>query len=115
MIRRPPKSPLFPYTTLFRSARPPVKLVLFGHVHNFAHFITSDGVEVYIAPSLSGTDGHSFGSYNANTNTIGQVLFESTPKFILGDSRLVRLKEADNDSTLDELIPIYHNSLKWQK
>src|SRR2546423_4624602 len=24
MIRRPPRSPLFPYTTLFRSSRPPV-------------------------------------------------------------------------------------------
>src|SRR2546430_7896902 len=25
MIRRPPRSTLFPYTTLFRSARPPVR------------------------------------------------------------------------------------------
>lgn len=95
--------------------RSPIKLFLFGHVHNFAHFITSDGVEVYIAPSLSGTDGHSHGSYNANTNLIGQVVFESTPKFILGDTRLVRLNSADLDSTLDELIPIYRNTLKWQK
>ncbi len=95
--------------------RTPIKLFLFGHVHNFAHFITSDGVEVYIAPSLSGTDGHSHGSYNANTNMIGQVIFESTPKFILGDCRLVRLNGADNDATLDELIPIFKNSLKWQK
>lgn len=95
--------------------RPPVKLLLFGHVHNFAHFITQDGVEVYIAPSLSGVDGHSHGSYNANTNLVGQVIFESTPKFILGDSRLIRLTEADDNSELDELIPVYKNSLKWSK
>lgn len=95
--------------------RPPIKLIMFGHVHSFAHFITSDGVEVYIAPSLSGTDGYSYGGFNANTNLIGQVVFESTPKFILGDSRLVRLNEADTNSDLDELIPIYKNSLKWQK
>src|SRR3712207_7733468 len=30
MIRRPPRSPLFPYTTLFRSGRP----VLAGHGQN---------------------------------------------------------------------------------
>lgn len=94
---------------------PPVKLLLFGHVHTFAHFITSDGVEVYIAPSLSGTDAYSHGSFNANTNLIGQVVFESTKEFIMGDSRLIRLQFADKDSSLDKLIPVYKNSLKWSK
>jgi hypothetical protein len=95
--------------------RPPAKLLLFGHVHSYASFITPDGVMVYIAPSLSGTDGYSHGSFNANTNITGQVVFESTPKFIMGDSRLVRLNDADNDSNLDSLIPVYKNSLKWSK
>lgn len=93
----------------------PIKLFLFGHVHSFAHFITNGGVEVYIAPSLSGTDGHSHGSYNANSNLIGQVVFESTPKFIMGDARLIRLQDADNNLELDELIPVYKNNLKWVK
>lgn len=93
----------------------PIKLFLFGHVHAMCHFITSSGIEVYIAPSLSGTDGYSHGCYNANNNFIGQVVFESTPRFLMGDSRLVRLNSADNDSTLDNLIPQYTNTLKWQK
>lgn len=93
----------------------PIKLFLFGHVHSFAHFITSGGVEVYIAPSLSGTDGHSHGSYNANSNLIGQVVFESTPKFIMGDARLIRLQDADSNAGLDEIIPVYKNNLKWAK
>jgi hypothetical protein len=93
----------------------PIKLFLFGHVHNFAHFITSGGVEVYIAPSLSGTDGHSHGSYNANSNLIGQVVFESTPRFIMGDARLIRLQDADSNVELDELIPVFKNNLKWTK
>lgn len=93
----------------------PIKLFLFGHTHSFAHFITSGGVEVYIAPSLSGTDGHSHGSYNANNNLIGQVVFESTLKFIMGDSRLIRLNEADNNNSYDELIPPFKNLLKWNK
>jgi hypothetical protein len=94
--------------------RSPVKLILFGHTHSFAHFITSEGVEVYVAPSLSGVDPFAH-SLNINTNIVGQTIFESTPHFILGDSRLIRLLDADNDSKLDKLIPIYKNDLKWQK
>lgn len=90
----------------------PVKLVLFGHTHSFAHFTTSGGVEVYNAPSLSGTDGFAH-SLNINNNFIGQVVFESTKDFILGDHRLIRVNKADDNSSLDELIPIFNRSLKW--
>lgn len=94
--------------------RKPVKLVLFGHTHSHAHFITKDGVEVYVAPSLSGLDAYAH-QLNINTNFIGQVVFESTKDFILGDSLLVRLKKADNDSELDKIIPVYNRGLKWSE
>src|SRR5258708_33472579 len=32
MIRRPPRSTLFPYTTLFRSRFPPGRCAIYGHV-----------------------------------------------------------------------------------
>lgn len=89
----------------------PVKLLLFGHVHCFAHFITNDGVEVYIAPSLSGLDQFAH-SLTINNNFIAQVVFESTDKYILGDSRLIRLNEADNQKELDKIIPEYKKELK---
>lgn len=92
--------------------RDPIKLVLFGHTHSMAHFITTDGVEVYNAPSLSGLDGFAH-QLNINTNFIGQVCFESTKDFILGDSRLIRLKQADKDASLDAIIPVYNKGLKW--
>lgn len=92
----------------------PVKLVLFGHTHCFAHFITSDGVEVYNAPSLSGTDGYAHG-LNINNNFVGQVVFESTKNFILGDSRLIRVARADEDKSLDTIIPTFKQDLKWRK
>lgn len=92
--------------------RKPIKLVLFGHTHGFAHFITTDGVEVYNAPSLSGLDGFAH-QLNINTNFIAQTCFESTKEFILGDSRLIRLKQADKDESLDAIIPIYNKGLKW--
>lgn len=92
----------------------PIKLVLFGHTHCMAHFITSDGVEVYNAPSLSGVDGYAH-SLNINNNFIGQVVFESTKDFVLGDHRLVRVNKADNDKTLDAIIPPFKRELAWSK
>lgn len=92
----------------------PIKLLLLGHVHCYAHFITDDGVEVYIAPSLSGADSYSH-SLTINTNFAAQVVFESTPDFILGDSRLIRVLKADNISELDKIIPQYNKELKWVK
>src|SRR2546430_12942224 len=41
MIRRPPRSTLFPYTTLFRSRPPPVRL---DHEHHLRR-VHQDGVE----------------------------------------------------------------------
>src|SRR2546422_7876249 len=38
MIRRPPRSTLFPYTTLFRSARPAAARRLLGDRHHGRHF-----------------------------------------------------------------------------
>lgn len=92
----------------------PIKLVMFAHVHTFAHFITNDGVEVYISPSLVGLDAYAH-SLSINNNFIAQPVFESTDKFILGDSRLIRLNGADNDTSLDKIIPTYNKELKWRK
>ncbi len=92
----------------------PIKLLLLGHVHSFAHFITSDGVEVYVAPSLSGLDTFAH-SLTINNNFCAQVLFESTKDYILADSRLVRLSGADKDKSLDLIIPSYNKELKWKK
>jgi len=94
--------------------REPVKIVLFGHVHTFAHFTTKDGVEVYIAPSLSGTDSYAHNGVDINTNFTGQVVFESTHKYVIGDSRLIRVTEADDQTHLDKIIPTYKRTLKWE-
>lgn len=91
----------------------PVKLLLFGHVHTYAHFITSDGVEVYVSPSLVGLDAFAH-SLTINNNFIAQPVFESTKDFILGDSRLIRLNSADSDKELDKIIPTYSKELKWK-
>lgn len=92
----------------------PVSMVLIGHTHGHANFQTSDGVEVCIAPSLCGVNGFAH-MLNINHNLIAQVVFESTKDFIFGDSRLIRLNKADNDKSLDSVIPLYNKQLKCQR
>lgn len=91
-----------------------IKMVLFGHVHTHTFFTTFDGVKVLIAPSLSGVDAYA-ASLAINHNQIGQMLFESTSSHLIGDMRLVNLIEADNDASLDQIIPIFNNGLEWKK
>lgn len=92
--------------------RDPIKLMLFGHVHSYAHFMTHDGVQVYIAPSLSGTDAYAH-QLNINHNLAAQVIFESTEDFIMGDSRLVQVTMADNNPKYDKIIPTFKRRLTF--
>jgi len=94
--------------------KPPFKLCLFGHTHCEAQFTTFDGTKVFIAPSLSGIDIYAK-SLAINNNQIGQVIFESTKNHIFGDARIVKLNDVDDKKELDKIIPIYNNSLIWQK
>src|SRR3712207_7294349 len=51
MIRRPPRSTLFPYTTLFRSARGDAHLEQLGHpALQAAHLVGREVVERPLAP-----------------------------------------------------------------
>lgn len=92
---------------------PAIKMVLIGHVHFGLNFVTHDDVVVYIAPSLSGVDPYAH-SLGINSNIIGQVILETTKDYIFGDSRLVRVQAADNDPSLDDIIPIYNNELSYR-
>jgi hypothetical protein len=93
--------------------REKAKLFLFGHTHVYSEFKTFDGVRVLIAPSLSGVDNFAH-SLSINHNQIGQAIFESTAKHIYGDSRMINLVEADNDKSLDEIIPTYKGELSFK-
>ena len=87
-----------------------VELILLGHTHSNVSFTTNDGVRIYNAPSMSGIDSYAH-SLGLNHNLIGQILFESTPTHLFGDSRLVMLQEADKDKELDKIISPYEKTL----
>lgn len=91
---------------------PPIKALLFGHVHSYSDFITYDGIRVLTNPSLSGIDGYAH-SLGINYNLIGQLIFESTKDYVIGDTRLIRVASADNDKKYDTIIPEYKLDLSW--
>ena len=92
---------------------PKIKLFMFGHVHSHAELTTFDGTRVMVAPSLSGVDAFA-SSLAINHNQIGQIMFESTKDYLIGDKRLVELTNADDDSKLDKIIPVFKNELSYE-
>lgn len=96
-----------------RQKRDPIKLILLGHTHCHFHMTTGDGVQIYNAPSLSGIDSFAY-SIGINHNLTGQLMFESTEKHVFGDSRLLKVQEADNDSKYDKIIPPYTHDLVYK-
>lgn len=92
----------------------PAKIILLGHTHSLFYLTTPDGVQIYNAPSMSGVDPYAL-SLGIHHNLTAQLVFESTDKYILGDSRLVHVQEADSQPNLDTFIPIYKGDLKWVK
>src|SRR3712207_8742053 len=58
MIRRPPRSPLFPYTTLFRS-----RAEREGYVERAGHYLEQELEEVGIEAEISGRAKHFYSIY----------------------------------------------------
>jgi len=97
-----------------RSGNEEVKLFLFGHTHTHFHITTKSGVQVYNAPSLSGIDSFAY-SIGIHNNLAGQVVFESTEDYIIGDIRLVQVTRADNNKDMDNIIKPYNEELIYVK
>ena len=80
MLRRPPRSTLFPYTTLFRSFPPALVIVSFVfplNAHKKEHFVI---VSANLTPA-SGRIIEDFKSENSNPDTIaGDMEIDSSNK-----------------------------------
>ena len=91
-----------------------VQVVLAGHVHTALYLGLPNDVDLFINPSLSGTDAYaqSLGFLKSRT---GQWIFESTREHRIGDTRLIWTNDADNNKTLDEIIPTFDYNLMLKK
>src|SRR5688572_31290434 len=89
MIRRPPRSTLFPYTTLFRSPIEPVKweagkvkvlLVGGGSAHKFSEFFgTADGATLRAAGYSVRSEEHT-SELQSQSNLVCRLLLEKKKK-----------------------------------
>jgi len=80
-----------------------IDVLLVGHVHKATYQTLDNGTELVINGCLSGTDpfAQSIGILH---NHPCQQMFETTREHAVGDMRFVRLKEADDDASLDKII-----------
>lgn len=77
--------------------------IIAGHVHTNTIQLTDTGTMLLINGALSGLDAfaQSIGFFSNNPT---QTIFEATPEHSVGDMRIVRLKVADADASLDKII-----------
>lgn len=77
--------------------------LLVGHVHVPTIQLTDSGTMLLINGTLSGLDpfAQSLGIFS---NHPTQTIFEVVPDHAVGDIRIIRLKQADSDKSLDKII-----------
>lgn len=81
-------------------------VVLFGHWHQPSQFMLQDGTICVVNGSLIGADSYTQNAIGYFNSMPAQVMFESVKDFPVGDFRIIQLRDADNDSSLDDIINI---------
>lgn len=81
-------------------------VVLFGHWHQPSMFVLPDGTTCIVNGALIGADSFAQNGAGFFNTMPAQVMFESVPDYPVGDFRVVQLRDADNDESLDEIICI---------
>src|SRR2546423_9152772 len=76
MIRRPPRSTLFPYTTLFRSRWTALTLLVIAAAVTKAHAVTSQGLDLHV--SINATKSL---SVSATTYDYGALAVDSSADY----------------------------------
>lgn len=83
-----------------------LSVALFGHWHQPSLFMLPDGTMCVVNGCLIGADGFAQNGVGYFNTMPAQVMFESVPGFPVGDFRVIQLRDADADTSLDEVIAI---------
>lgn len=83
-----------------------VDVCLFGHWHQPSLFLLPDGTTCIVNGCLIGSDSFAQNGAGYFNTMPAQVMFESDSERAIGDFRVVKLRDADNDESLDEVINI---------
>ena len=83
-----------------------IDVVLFGHWHQPSMFMLPDGTTCIVNGCLIGADPFAQNGVGFFNVMPAQIMFESVPGFPVGDFRVIQLRDADNDTSLDQIINI---------
>src|SRR5690606_23244789 len=83
-----------------------VDVCLFGHWHQPSLFLLPDGTTCIVNGCLIGSDSFAQNGAGYFNTMPAQVMFESDSERAIADFRVVKLRDADNDESLDEVINI---------
>src|SRR5256885_12329329 len=94
MIRRPPRSTLFPYTTLFRSVNPSIPALAAAYAEPHANADFADKLEIWrITPDRRARSEEHTSELQSPCNLVCRLLLEKTKKSITDDATLEQLHE----------------------
>lgn len=82
----------------------PVSVLMLGHWHQPLRIMAPNGSELIVNGSLIGTDPYAQNVVGMFSSEPAQWLFESVPGYPIGDGRIVRVRDADEDDYYDTVI-----------
>lgn len=81
-------------------------VVLFGHWHQPSQFMLPDGTICVVNGSLIGSESFAQNAIGYFNSMPAQIMFESVSDYPVGDFRIIQLRDADHDESLDKIINI---------
>ncbi len=87
------------------AGRKPFKIQHIGHVHTPGVLYIDDFCNLAINGPLIPPSMHA-NSIGVRSAVRGQLLYESTAKYAIGDNRLIYLNGSEKDSSLDKIIHV---------
>jgi hypothetical protein len=89
----------------------PYECLIMGHVHTPLFMpLNESNTRLVVNGTMSGTDGFSE-SISYWRTTPFQVIFETTPAYMVGDFRMVQLDDVDTDASYEQIIKPYDYEL----
>lgn len=83
----------------------PIRALALGHYHVPLRTALDDGIDIVVNGCLGGTAAYAQGAYGIHGSRPAQVIWESTARHIVGDLRVVEVGCADDDPSLDTIVP----------
>lgn len=83
----------------------PIDVALYGHWHQPSIWMLQDGTICVVNGCLIGSDTYAQNGVGFFNSMPAQIIFESVPGYPVGDSRIIQLRDADEEKEYDKIIP----------